>query len=431
MGSRWFVCAWLSLALMTGAPDARGDVLLEARQLVLAGDREGARTLLEEQLRETPDDPDVHLTYAFVRGALGERAEVRSEYVDLLRGDPDNPVYAVTMLSVSPPSPFVTSIFARLLEKHPEFAPGWEEWGRYHLVNWNPAEAVPPLERAIALEPGRTRSLLYLGLAHRTMGDFLPEFRYLSQAFQADSLDAQIRTEWAFTILDRGDPALALRVVNPLLDGAVEDDYPFVIAAAAHAHLGETDRFEARKREAEDRNPNLLRDILYRGIQFRNVAQGREAERMFRLALDLDPAFEQAAVQLGVLLMNRGWFAEAGETFEKLVSTPAGSRDAVAWKHLGVCAAEMGEQEDALANFDTAIAIDPGLVSVRAERAHALTRLDRFEEAAAEWERVIDRDPRGWIATEARRSIGYLRKGEAPPAIDRQNEGTESPATAR
>ncbi|NNE08373.1 MAG: tetratricopeptide repeat protein [Gemmatimonadetes bacterium] len=431
MRSRWLACAWLSLAMMTGAPDAGADVLLEARQLVLAGDREGARALLEEQLRKTPDNPDVHLTYAFVRGALGERAEVRSEYVNLLRSDPDNPVYAVTMLSVSPPSQFVTRMFARLLEKNPEFAPGWEEWGRYHLVNWNPAEAVPPLERAIALAPGRTRSLLYLGLAHRTMGDFMPEFRYLSQAFQADSLDAQIRAEWAFTILDRGDPELALRVVNPLLDGAVDDDYPFVIAAAAYAQLGETDRCEARKREAEERNPNLLRDILHRGIQFRNVAQGREAERMFRLALDLDPNFEPAAVQLGVLLMNRGWFPQARETFERLVRTPAGSTDAVAWKHLGACAAEMGDQEDALASFDTALAIDPGLVGARAERARALTRLDRFEEAADEWERVIDRDPRGWIATEARRSIGYLRKGEAPPPIERRNEVNENPATAR
>ncbi len=431
MRLKWFACAFLALAVLTAPSRARGDVLLEARQLVFAGDREAARTLLEEQLRKTPGDPDVHLTYAFVRGALGERAEVRSEYVNLLRGDPDNPIYAVTMLSVSPPSQFVTRTFARLLEKNPEFAPGWEEWGRFHLINWNPAEAIPQLERAIALAPGRTRSLLYLGLAHRTLGDFMPEIRYLSQAFQADSLDAQIRAEWAFTILDRGDPALALRVLEPLLGGSVEDDYPFVIAAAAHAHLGETALSEARKREAESRNPNLLRDILHRGIQFRNVAQGREAERMFRLALDLDPHYDKAAVQLGILLMNRGQFAEARKTFEDLVGTPAGRTDAVSWKHLGVCAAELGKQEVALAHFDTALAIDPDLVAARSERARALTRLERFDEAADEWERVIDRDPLGWVAAEARRSISPLRRGEAPPAIEPQNEGIKPPTGVR
>jgi tetratricopeptide (TPR) repeat protein len=91
----------------------------------------------------------------------------------------------------------------------------------------------------------------------------------------------------------------------------------------------------------------------------RSVTQGDplEAERMFRFALDLNPAHAFAHVGMARILMRREQFAEAAAHLDQAIL--ARPQEADLYYHRGTCRMESGKPEEALEDFEKAVRLNP------------------------------------------------------------------------
>lgn len=117
-------------------------------------------------------------------------------------------------------------------------------------------------------------------------------------------------------------------------------------------------------------------------IYIRTPGRTGDAVRMYRAALDLDPGNKFAQYGLGISLAAQGQRAEALKALEKAAElTP---KDPAAPRAIGLLYLESGELDKALASFDRGLARQPQFVPAMLDRADALLRLNRSNDAVAQ-----------------------------------------------
>lgn len=221
------------------------------------------------------------------------------------------------------------------------------------LKNWDAAAA--SLKRAAELNAKNSDRLVALGRRLRGEGD-LPHARSVfAVAAGLPAADAALETEYASLLLQMNDSTAAL---EPLMKAAVIEPRRAVVHA------------------------NLAAVLRKRG-------QAREAEREYREALSTDEAYVPALAGLGSLLLANGKPAEAVPFFEKAVKAEPRSVDAV----LGLARAQRaaGKTDAAAATLEAARELDDA--SLWSEAGAVAYERGRFGEAAELFDRALARDP--------------------------------------
>lgn len=131
------------------------------------------------------------------------------------------------------------------------------------------------------------------------------------------------------------DPETALREARLAL--AVDGSNIDAAAMVAHAYVLKRQYDTAElvlddlfKRESAKRNARVL--YVY-GLVYEKTKRPAEAALAFRQAVELDPSFASAQINLGVSQLRNKQYDEAASTFERLVN--AGRVDAVTYTSLG------------------------------------------------------------------------------------------------
>jgi tetratricopeptide (TPR) repeat protein len=113
-------------------------------------------------------------------------------------------------------------------------------------------------------------------------------------------------------------------------------------------------------------------DFLKRGLY-------EDAERAFRLALEADPASQEALAGLGQVELQRGRYSEALPLLERATRVP--TQILSAFRSLGDAYAAVGDLEHASIAYRQAVALAPNDLASRSSLAHALTEAGSYEEA--------------------------------------------------
>jgi tetratricopeptide (TPR) repeat protein len=135
--------------------------------------------------------------------------------------------------------------------------------------------------------------------------------------------------------------------------------------------------------------------LASKGEEERIAGRPEEAVKLATRALELDPDFGQAANVRGAARYDLGDLAGAIEDFRRAVATTP--RHSTAWGNLGYALSRSGEHEEGLAAIDRSLALRPDW-EVRINRGNVLQSLGRFEEAIAEYDRVLARLTRHYRA---------------------------------
>jgi tetratricopeptide (TPR) repeat protein len=118
------------------------------------------------------------------------------------------------------------------------------------------------------------------------------------------------------------------------------------------------------------------------------------AARLFRKALEINPLALEARYNLGLALAQTGDTDAAIEQFTAVIGYRKGAaRDAEALYNLGNLLLEKDRAEEALRNFDDAVAADPGRPQIHVSRGLALAALQRLPAAAAAFRSAVALDP--------------------------------------
>ena len=127
------------------------------------------------------------------------------------------------------------------------------------------------------------------------------------------------------------------------------------------------------------------------GIRFLAQGELETADARFRLALEYNPHFIEALVNLGLVELERGNFTRAGQLLDRARRI----NEHVAQPHhgLGVLAERMGDREAAAAHYRSALAVDPGFAPARLNLARLLFDANELYHAKEEFSKLIQVTP--------------------------------------
>lgn len=151
-------------------------------------------------------------------------------------------------------------------------------------------------------------------------------------------------------------------------------------------------------------------DVRMQALGLRNVARvytwagkTEEAERLVRLAQELDPQSHDSAVILGSTAAAEGRSADAIRNYEAALAADPGFVEAR--NNLAVELSRAGRYEEALAHYEKLLESGGERWAVHANAGHACMQLGRFADAASHYGEVAKLRPS--------ESEGHLRLGQA------------------
>ena len=138
------------------------------------------------------------------------------------------------------------------------------------------------------------------------------------------------------------------------------------------------------------RAPQLAQAWNNAGSASTKLRRFDEARERFDKALALRPDYAEARRNRGLVFLLQGFLEKALADFDKAISLDP--RSAEAWENRGD-AVSYFDPVQAIADYDRALLLRPDHAETLSRRANALLALRRFEEAAAGYMRVLEKDP--------------------------------------
>ncbi|MBK8097919.1 MAG: tetratricopeptide repeat protein [Planctomycetes bacterium] len=277
------------------------------------------------------------------------------------------------------------------------------------------------------------------GIAHERLGQAEPEpaqvvcrQQALADLDAAKSLGMRDRVvDWfRAEILERSGAADEAKTIRETLNQRpYESILDFQFAAVEHARgLRWEESIEAYLVSGVMQSKNYW--TFYRTAKaLERAGRPKHAEAVFRACLRLVPGDATSQNSLGSLLSDQKRYAEAVVELEavirhnpdylmaytnlmlahaelrdlnsvlavhqQLLARPIDKHtEAIAWENLGIVHERLGDNAMALANYDKAVVADPQSKSAKRNRAVALTKLRRYEDAEAELASAIALAPR-------------------------------------
>jgi protein O-GlcNAc transferase len=128
-------------------------------------------------------------------------------------------------------------------------------------------------------------------------------------------------------------------------------------------------------------------DLVAAGLRHHQAGQLPEAEKQYRLALELQPDQPDALHLLGVLAIQVGRYDVATELISRAVRQNTTNPAYLA--NLGLALQQQGKFDEALKSLDQALALAPDHVEALNSRGNVLLKLKRFADALAGYDRLI------------------------------------------
>jgi len=245
-------------------------------------------------------------------------------------------------------------------------------WGSFYLQQGESGLAREYLQRAVDLQPDSASGRVRLGLLLLTLGEEKAAFDHISRAAELDANDPLPHYVLAQIYLGREDWAGAegeFAVLRRLEPGGVE----------LHMQLAEYHRLRGNYDKAED-------SYMY-AVSAQQVAPLPTGSPSLLVA---DPALTLARFYTDVRGLGCEKGLPAGRQVAALHPNDPAAHDAVGWA-LVICR----EPEDALIPIERAIKDAPEVPRYRYHRAKAYSLLARYDDARAEYKRVVNLDPAG------------------------------------
>ena len=155
--------------------------------------------------------------------------------------------------------------------------------------------------------------------------------------------------------------------------------------AAAHDAATNADvlrRIQRMERDLQAEPKNI--ELLLESARFcLTLGRHTEAAPLLTQAIALAPRRAEAIALLSEALRGQGKHAEAIELLQRAIERNAGA--ATLWHASAEAMADLHDHDSASAFFDEALRLAPDFHACRMARASLLTRLDRLEDALADW----------------------------------------------
>jgi protein O-mannosyl-transferase len=173
------------------------------------------------------------------------------------------------------------------------------------------------------------------------------------------------------------------------------------------------DTYTLMNHAAEVTDNNFVAHTIL-GFAFSSDKDIQEAERHYRLAVEMNPRYGLARDNLGSVLLSQRRVDEALVHLReaaRLVPNAATTRN-----NLGAALMDSGDFDAAIAEFQTTINLNPNLAGARLNLGRSLASKQRFPEALAQFQKALDLRP-DWPEALVHLGISQASIGQLDDAI--------------
>lgn len=164
--------------------------------------------------------------------------------------------------------------------------------------------------------------------------------------------------------------------------------------AQALAELGRDEEASEAFRTAIVLKPDFLEAHYELGAVLQRLRRFEDAQTIYRRLLAMAPGHVPAKLALGAVLIEAMRPVEAEEPLRQALQEPAPPRlAAMIHTNLGLALRHQRKDEEALAHYASAAALDPALPGLDVHRAEAEQNLRRYPEALDTYRRALAREP--------------------------------------
>ncbi len=325
---------------------------------------------------------------------VGELAKIQSAYRLYADGD-----FAAAV-----------SAFDKIVEENPGIDDAWEYLALAYLRLGRPEEAVATYRRALQTLPGSKK--LSLGAARFFYGVGLLDDAFVQaniaipydpaaahtllaqialqrgdpdgaeaearEAMTADNRQPGPRLLLADVLVARGNPDEAAELLVETLNEGITAESVYAKLAITYVWLGQLEKAEAALEGFEETDE--LNTLLAFGRLASSRQRWSEARGWFERAQETDPNNPTVKLNLGMVALTDGRVADAEKYLAEAVAGLPGSFEG--WNALGVARVRQGDVEGAVAAWERAHQLDPGVVDLLFNLGLAHAQAGRLSVAA-------------------------------------------------
>ena len=332
--------------------------------IVLGGGKQTklALSALEQATKISPDSAPAWRYLAVVLSSLDRKAEAVSAFQQAI---------AIQSTLKKPPS---ASLY--LLQG-------------YTLVELNRySEAMPLLDRGIAIVPNNPYGYLARGVIYRDQKQYSQALADFNKAIQLD-------------------PQLALAYYNRGLTYSNQKQYPQALVEYS---------------KAIQLDPQKEQSYLARGNVYLDQKQYPQALADYNKAIQINPQYAFAYYNRGLVYGNQERYPQALVEYSKAIQLDP--TDASAYRNRGIIYAIQEQYPQALADSNKAIQLDPQNATVYNNRGNVYRNQERYPQAVADYSKAIQLDPQN-VSAYIDRGTTYAAQKQYSQALADYNKAIQ------
>ena len=306
------------------------------------------------------------------------------------------------------------SKYKSILAVAPHLGPAYNNLGALYLRQREYKQAIATLKQGLQVGPSMYSATVLLGITYFEAGQFTEARQRLEVAVRANPKDNNAEFYLAKDLIKLQDFGPAATHLQELTRRDPNNQEIWYMLGNVYIQLS-----EAALAKVDAINPNSVLSHEIRGDIMVSMKNFDGALVEYKKAVDLAPQQTGTHYKLADAYWQLEDWADATEQFQAELANDQGNCNA-RWKLGDILLEQHMRPEEALDDITKALQICPDLTEARPDRATALIRLNRFEDAVPDLKTAIRADPNEprlhFMLAQAYRGLGKTSDANAEMA---------------
>jgi tetratricopeptide (TPR) repeat protein len=318
--------------------------------------------------------------------------------------------------------------YESLLQIAPHLGAAYNNLGALYVRQKDYKKAADVLERGLKIDPKMSTASALLGISLYEMGDYAGARRHLETALRANPKDDHAELFLANDLIKLNEWDSAASHLRQLAQRQPNNQEIWYLLGKVHMKLSEQ---ALAKLNEIDPNSVWVHEVSGEIMESMKNFDGALIE--YKKAVEIapqQPGFHYSLANAYWSLQS--WDAATQQFQEELAIDP--SNCMAQWKLGNIVLEQHGDAGVALADVEKALAICPNLVQARVDRARALLKLDRNEEAMKDLQTAEQTNPEEpsihFLLAQAYRALGRTKEAQTEMGIFSKLEESNRAAVA-
>jgi tetratricopeptide (TPR) repeat protein len=318
--------------------------------------------------------------------------------------------------------------YESILQIAPGLAAAYNNLGSLYLRQREFEKAAAVLEKGLKIDPKMPSAAALLGISLYEMGDYANARSRLEAALRANPKDSNVEMTLANDLIKLGEPEAAASHFQQVTHRDPKNQEAWYQLGKVYMQLSQDALVKLQK---IDPDSVLVHEVSGEIMQSMNNFDGAIVE--YKKAVEMAPQQPGTHYKLGSAYWSIAQWDSATREFEaELANDP---RSCSSYYKMGdIVLLQHGGPQDALEQLNKAIAICPQLMEAREDRARALLRMDRSQEALPDLQATAQATPDEptvhFLLAQAYRSLGRTQEAQTEMQLFSKLEESARAATA-